>query len=51
VLSNPAEFFVLTASLFLTGRVARLPYTRAALRAAQPAYYEFLSRTFGVEPG
>jgi hypothetical protein len=51
VLSNAAEFYAVTASLFLYGSVARPPYNRQTLRAAQPDYYNYLIRMFGVNPG
>ena len=47
MMSNPAEFFAVTASCYLNGTVARDPYTRAAIRGRQPDYYAYLSRVFG----
>lgn len=47
MLSNVKEFFAMTASCFLNGTVARPPFNREAIRAAQPEYYAFLSRLFG----
>lgn len=47
MMSNPAEFFAVTASCFLHGSVARDPYTRGAIRERQPDYYAYLSRLFG----
>ena len=47
MMSNPAEFFAVTASCFLNGTVARDPYTRAAIRERQPDYYAYLSSVFG----
>ena len=47
MMSNPAEFFAVTASCFLNGTVARDPYTRAAIRERQPDYYAYLSQLFG----
>ena len=47
MMSNPAEFFAVTASCFLHGSVARDPYTRDTIRARQPDYYAYLSRLFG----
>ncbi len=47
MMSNPAEFFAVTASCYLHGTVARDPYTRAAIRERQPDYYAYLSRLFG----
>jgi hypothetical protein len=50
LLRNQKEFFATTASVFLYGKIAREPYTRANLKQKQPAYYEFLARLFGVNP-
>ncbi|WP_342154125.1 hypothetical protein [Methylorubrum sp. SB2] len=47
VLKNQAEFFAMTASVFLHGRLAREPFTRDELRRKQPVYYGFLSRLLG----
>ncbi|MGI3901188.1 MAG: hypothetical protein ACRYGP_14110 [Janthinobacterium lividum] len=47
MMSNPAEFFAVTASCYLNGTVARDPYTRAAIRERQPDYYDYLMRLFG----
>lgn len=47
MMSNPAEFFAVTASCYLNGTVARDPYTRDAIRERQPDYYAYLSRVFG----
>lgn len=47
MMSNPAEFFAVTASCYLNGTVARDPYTRAAIRERQPDYYAYLSGLFG----
>jgi hypothetical protein len=48
VLKNAQEFFAVTASLYLWGNVDRPPATRANLKAAQPVYYAWLGRQFGV---
>ncbi len=50
LLKNPAEFFAVTASLYLWGNVDRAPHTRENLRAKQPYYYAWLGHLFGVEP-
>jgi hypothetical protein len=50
LLRNQKEFFAMTASVFLYGKIAREPYTRANLKQKQPAYYEFLARLFGINP-
>jgi hypothetical protein len=49
VLRNPQEFFAVTGSLYLWGHVDRAPSTREKLKAAQPTYYGWLARLFGVE--
>ena len=49
VLVNPMEFFAVTGSLYLSGHVDRPPGNRETLRAAQPRYYAWLGRLFGVE--
>ena len=47
-LTNHHEFFAVTATLYLHGSLPyNRPYTRAAIRAAQPDYYKFLERQFG----
>ena len=48
VLSSVGEFFAVTASLYLWGRVARVPHDRETLRARQPHYYAWLGELFGV---
>ncbi|UHC17731.1 hypothetical protein LRS73_07630 [Methylobacterium currus] len=47
VLKNQGEFFAMTASAYLHGRLAREPFTRGELRRKQPVYYRFLARLFG----
>jgi Mlc titration factor MtfA (ptsG expression regulator) len=49
LLKNPAEFFAVTASLYLYGHVDRLPFTREALREKQPSYYIWLGQLFGAQ--
>lgn len=49
VLKNNKEFFAVTASLYLSGFVARAPNDRETLRAKQPRYYEWLAQLFGVK--
>ncbi|MBI1404704.1 MAG: hypothetical protein GC145_01095 [Caulobacter sp.] len=49
MLTNPGEFFAMTASVALWGRAARPPATRAALQAAMPDWYDWLVREFGLE--
>ncbi len=45
--SNVGEYFAMTASVFLHGRAARPPSTRANLRANQPLYFAWLEKEFG----
>ncbi|PJI54988.1 hypothetical protein CTI14_09010 [Methylobacterium radiotolerans] len=47
VLKNQGEFFAMTASVYLHGRLAREPFTRDELRQKQPVYYRFLTRLLG----
>gem|GEM_PF-2646186 len=49
LLSNPGEFFAMTASTVLYGRLAREPFTREALRRKQPIYYGYLTGLFGAQ--
>ncbi|WHQ72976.1 hypothetical protein [Methylorubrum extorquens] len=47
VLKNQGEFFAMTASVYLHGRLAREPFTRDELHQKQPVYYRYLTRLFG----
>lgn len=47
MMSNPWEFFAVTASCYLNGTVGRDPYTRSAIRQRQPDYYAYLAGLFG----
>jgi hypothetical protein len=47
VLKNPSEYFAMTASAYLHGRLAREPFTREELRQKQPVYFGYLNRLFG----
>ena len=49
VLKNRNEFFAVTGSLYLWGKVAVPPHDRATLFAKQPRYYEWLGELFGVK--
>ena len=49
VLKNAKEFFAVTASLYLWGKIDRQPYTRENLKERQPHYYVWLGQLFGVE--
>lgn len=46
VLKNPGEFFAMTASVYLHGKLAREPFTREELRRKQPVYFGYLNRLF-----
>lgn len=48
MLSNPFEFFAMTASVVLNGRAARPPFTRANVAAKSPDLYRFIVATFGL---
>lgn len=47
MLSNPREFFAMTASVALHGRAARPPGARARLVARMPDYVSWIDGTFG----
>lgn len=47
VLKNQGEFFAMTASVYLHGRLAREPFTRDELRQKQLVYYRYLTKLFG----
>ena len=49
VLKNRSEFFAVTGSLYLWGKVARPPHDRETLRTKQPRYYQWLGDLFGVK--
>jgi hypothetical protein len=51
MLTNAGEYFAMTASVFLHGRAAREPFDRNTLKAKQPAYYSWLEKEFGKQPG
>ena len=51
MLSTPAEFFAMTASVVLWGRAARAPFTRDRVRADMPDYFDWLVATFGLDLG
>ena len=47
-LLNAHEFFAVTATVFLYGKLPRnRPYARSEIRTAQPDYYKFLAKLFG----
>jgi hypothetical protein len=48
LLTNVQEFFAVTASCYLWGRVSRPPFTCANLKSRQPLYAAWLARQFGV---
>ena len=49
-LSNPNEYFAVTASIFLYGSIKRAPYDRKTIRERQPLYDEYLESLFGPRP-
>lgn len=49
-MSNEAEFFAVTGSIYLRGSSSRKPHDQATIRAAQPEYYKFLGDLFDPEP-
>jgi hypothetical protein len=50
-LMNPAEFFAVTASIFLAGKESiHEPKTRAVLKEKMPDYYKYLVGVFGFDP-
>ncbi len=46
MLSNPQEFFAMTATAVLVGRVQREPFTRDKVKEAQPVYFRWLLDQF-----
>lgn len=46
-LSNAREFFAVTASIYLHGRIERAPHDRRTIEAAQPLYWKYLEGLFG----
>lgn len=46
-LSNPREFFAVTASIYLFGDIPRPPFNQSAIRQAQGEYYKYLETLFG----
>jgi hypothetical protein len=50
-MTNPHEFFAVTASVFLAGKgTISEPHTRAQLKEKMPKYYKFLVELFGFDP-
>ena len=50
-MTNPQEFFAVTASVFLAGKGSlHEPHTRAQLKEKLPKYYKFLVELFGFDP-
>jgi len=50
-MTNPQEFFAVTASVFLAGKgTISEPHTRAQLKEKLPKYYKFLVKLFGFDP-
>jgi hypothetical protein len=51
VMTNPQEFFAVTASVFLAGKgTISEPHTRAQLKEKMPKHYKFLVELFGFDP-
>lgn len=48
MLTNDREFFAMTASTLLNGRIQRDPYTRVRFKAAMPVYHAWLLEQFGM---
>lgn len=48
-LTNPAEFFAMTASVVLWGRAARPPYKRETVKRDQPDLYDWIVGQFGLQ--
>lgn len=46
-LSNPREFFAVTASIYLFGDIPRPPSKQSVIRKTQPEYYRYLETVFG----
>lgn len=46
-LSNKGEFFAVTASIYLFGKIVRPPSERQTIKEKQPAYFNFLAGLFG----
>ena len=49
-LSDCQEFFAVTGSIYLRGKIGRPPHDRPVIRKAQPDYYRFLGAMFDPEP-
>lgn len=49
MMSNAGEFFAMTASAVLHGRLLRPPGTRANVAARMPDYYRWIISEFGLE--
>jgi hypothetical protein len=48
MLSHPIEFFAMTASAVLYGRLARPPFSRAEVAGKSPGFYRWIVREFGL---
>lgn len=46
-LENPKEFFAVTSTIYLFGRIQQPPFDCKVLAANDPAYLAFLEQTFG----
>ena len=46
-LSNPREYFAISATIYLVGQIQQEPFNCAVLAKKQPRYVEFLEQLFG----
>lgn len=46
-LQNPKEFFAVTSTIYLFGKIQQPPFDCAILSKDDPAYLDFLEKTFG----
>jgi hypothetical protein len=49
LLLDHAEFFAVTASIFLHGTAEQAPYTHENIKKLQPDYYKFLMAVFSTK--
>ncbi|ESQ78868.1 hypothetical protein [Asticcacaulis sp. YBE204] len=49
LMTNPSEFFAMTASVVLWGKAARPPFLRANVREKQPDLYDWIVAEFGLK--
>jgi hypothetical protein len=46
-LSNEKEFFAVTGTIYLFGKIQQVPFTCETMSKSDPAYMAFLESTFG----